>query len=151
MHKLHECHLNGKIRATGRGSCTGPAPIRGHRLYKPSLHHKGKVRKKRKRKKITNVSFRQVCVSQRFLMLVFSSFFFFSTVFTATYGEKKEKLYVGRCKGRSPVPNRLFFFNIVQTAFDPPPSFLNIYVADYIADYSAKQRPEVYKICNKNY
>ena len=25
------------------------------------------------------------------------------------------------------------FFNIVQTAFDPPPSFLNIYVADYIA------------------
>ena len=30
------------------------------------------------------------------------------------------------------------FFNIVQTAFDPPPSFLNIYVADYIADYSAK-------------
>ena len=24
-------------------------------------------------------------------------------------------------KGRSPVPNRLFFFNIVQTAFDPPP------------------------------
>ena len=32
------------------------------------------------------------------------------------------------------------FFNIVQTAFDPPPPplFLNIYVADYIADYSAK-------------
>ena len=30
------------------------------------------------------------------------------------------------------------FFNIVQTAFDPPPPslVLNIYVADYIADYS---------------
>ena len=24
-------------------------------------------------------------------------------------------------KGRPPVPNRLFFFNIVQMAFDPPP------------------------------
>ena len=24
-------------------------------------------------------------------------------------------------KGRPPEPNRLFFFNIVQTAFDPPP------------------------------
>ena len=24
-----------------------------------------------------------------------------------------------------------FFFNIVQTAFDPPPLFLNIYVADF--------------------
>ena len=34
-------------------------------------------------------------------------------------------------KGRPPVPNRLFF-NIVQTAFDPP-SFLNNYVADYSA------------------
>ena len=29
-------------------------------------------------------------------------------------------------------------FNIVQTAFDPPPLVLNIYVADYIADISAK-------------
>ena len=46
---------------------------------------------------------------------------------------------------RDALPSQIVcFFNIVQTAFDPP-SFLNIYVADYIADYS----PEVLKICNK--
>ena len=30
------------------------------------------------------------------------------------------------------------FFNIVQMAVGPPPLVLNIYVADYIADYVAK-------------
>ena len=41
-------------------------------------------------------------------------------------------------KGRPPEPNRLFFFNIVQTAFDLPPLVLNIYVGDFFADYIAK-------------
>ena len=43
------------------------------------------------------------------------------------------------CSGKGPLPSHIvcFFFNIVQTAFDPP-LFLNIYVADYIADHSAK-------------
>ena len=33
----------------------------------------------------------------------------------------------------------IFFFNIVQTAFDPPlPLVLEIYVADYIAEFIDK-------------
>ena len=36
--------------------------------------------------------------------------------------------------GRPRGPNRLFFFYIVQTVFDPPTLILNIYVADYIVD-----------------
>ena len=49
-------------------------------------------------------------------------------------------VYYTVCKGRSPVPTRLFFLNFFKRAFPPPPppSFLNISVADFIADYSAK-------------
>ena len=41
-------------------------------------------------------------------------------------------------KGRPPVPNRLFFLTLFKGPLTPPPSFLNIYVSDYITDYGAK-------------
>ena len=45
----------------------------------------------------------------------------------------------GASKGRPSLPNCLFFFNIVQTAFDAPlPLVLNIYVADFSIDYCQK-------------
>ena len=41
-------------------------------------------------------------------------------------------------KGPSPVPNRLFFLTLFKRPLTPPPSFLNIYVADFSKGFLKK-------------